>query len=118
MPNDEKEKVEMVFSTVHRCKGMEYDSVQLVNDFVTEEKLKKLKEETKEGELNAAKLNEEINLLYVATTRAKNTIHIPEALMPFEFPASRHIHILKELAEEMKMEEIHLGKLKQIKEKS
>ncbi|HEY5371226.1 MAG TPA: UvrD-helicase domain-containing protein [Hanamia sp.] len=118
VPNDEKEKVEMVFSTVHRCKGMEYDSVQLVNDFVTEEKLKKLKEETKEGELNAAKLNEEINLLYVATTRAKNTIHIPEALMPFEFPASRHIHILKELAEEMKMEEIHLGKLKQIKEKS
>jgi superfamily I DNA/RNA helicase len=77
VPNDEKEKAEMVFSTVHRCKGMEYDSIQLVNDFVTEEKLNKLKEESKEGELNVAKLNEEINLLYVAITRAKNTIHIP-----------------------------------------
>lgn len=116
--NDEKEKAEMVFSTVHRCKGMEYDSIQLVNDFVTEEKLEKLKEETKEGELNVAKLNEEINLLYVSITRAKNTIHIPEALMPSEFPVSPHIHILKELPEELKMEAIHLGKLKEIKEKS
>jgi len=116
--NDEKEKAEMVFSTVHRCKGMEYDSIQLVNDFLTEEKLEKIKEETKEGELNVAKLNEEINLLYVAITRAKNTIHIPETLMPVEFPASSQIHILKELPEEMEVEEIHLGLLKEIKEKS
>ncbi len=116
--NDEKEKAEMVFSTVHRCKGTEYDSIQLVNDFVTEEKLKKLKEETKEGELNVAKLKEEINLLYVAITRAKNNIHIPETLMPVEFPVSSEIHILKELPEEMEVKEIHLGLLKEIKEKS
>ncbi len=39
--NDDKENAELVFSTVHRCKGMEYDSIQIVNDFISEEKLEK-----------------------------------------------------------------------------
>ena len=116
--NEEKEKAEMIFSTVHRCKGMEYDSVQLVKDFITEEKLIKIKTESKEKELNVSKLNEEINLLYVAITRTKNTIHIPESLMPAEFPVSTQIHILKEVSEEIKMEELHLNQIKNIKEKS
>lgn len=116
--NDEKEKAEIIFSTVHRCKGMEYDSVQLVNDFITEEKLKKIKNESKEKEVNVSKLSEEINLLYVAITRTKNTIHIPETLMPAEFPASSQIHILKEKSEEQKKEEIHLDKIRGIKEKA
>lgn len=99
VPNDEKEKAEMIFSTVHRCKGMEYDSVQLVNDFITEEKLEKLKDNKKE-KLNTSKLNEEINLLYVAVTRARNSLYIPETLMPKEFPASSQIHIIKVVKEE------------------
>ncbi len=90
--NEDKEKAEMVFSTVHRCKGMEYDAVQLVNDFITEERLKKVKEEK---ETDIAKLNEEINLLYVAITRTKNSLHIPEPLLPKDFPASPHIHLIK-----------------------
>lgn len=93
--NDDKEKAEMIFSTVHRCKGMEYDAVQLVNDFITEEKLKKLMADKKIEEINISKLNEEINLLYVAVTRTKNSIHIPESLMPIEFPKSPQIHVLK-----------------------
>jgi superfamily I DNA/RNA helicase len=97
--SDEKEKAEIIFSTVHRCKGMEYDSIHIVNDFITEEKLKKLKEE-KEEELNIDKLNEEINLLYVAVTRAKNSVHIPESLLPIGLPLSPHIHILKVQTEE------------------
>jgi hypothetical protein len=104
--DDEKEKAEIIFSTVHRCKGMEYDSVQLVEDFITEEKIKKVKEDdekekAKKGdepkkEVNKAKLNEEINLLYVAITRTKNNLHIPEKLMPANFPASPQIKIIKE----------------------
>ncbi|MDP2386464.1 MAG: UvrD-helicase domain-containing protein [Bacteroidota bacterium] len=89
--NNEKEKAEMIFSTVHRCKGMEYDAIQLVNDFIPEEKLTKSKKQ--EG-LNSAKLNEEINLLYVAVTRTKNSIHIPEPLMPKGFPKSPQIHVM------------------------
>jgi len=97
--NDEKEKAEMIFSTVHRCKGMEYDSIQLVNDFISEEKLEKLKEDKKAAEINATKLNEEINLLYVAVTRTKNKIHIPESLMPDEFPETIQIHVMKDVSD-------------------
>jgi F-box protein 18 (helicase) len=98
--NDDKEKAEMIFSTVHRCKGMEYDAIQLVNDFISEEKLEKLKENKKAEEINASKLNEEINLLYVAVTRTKNSIHIPETLMPNEFPKSSQIHVMRVVSDE------------------
>ena len=103
--NDDKEKAEMIFSTVHRCKGMEYDAIQLVNDFISEEKLEKLKEDKKTKEINATKLNEEINLLYVAVTRTKNSIHIPETLIPNEFPKSSQIHIMKVMSEEEQEQE-------------
>lgn len=94
--DEEKEKAEMIFSTVHRSKGMEYDAVQLVEDFVTEGKLEKLNSEKKEDEqINVAKWNEEINLLYVAITRTKGILRIPETLLPMNFPKSPHIHIMK-----------------------
>jgi len=102
--NDEKEKAEMIFSTVHRCKGMEYDAIQLVNDFISEEKLEKLKEDKKAEKINSTKLNEEINLLYVAVTRTKNSIHIPENLMPIDFPKSTQIHIMKVVSKEEKQQ--------------
>ncbi|MCC7050691.1 MAG: ATP-dependent helicase [Bacteroidia bacterium] len=100
--DDEKHKAQMIFSTVHRCKGMEYDAIQLANDFITEEKLEKLKFDSKEKELNKDKLNEEINLLYVAITRTKNSIHIPKTLLPGDFPPSQQIYILKDEPEEPK----------------
>lgn len=102
----EKESAEMIFSTVHRAKGMEYDAVQLVEDFITEAALEKKKAEaevTKEP-LNITKLNEEINLLYVAITRTKGALRIPESLLPKEFPASPHIYVIKAKKEEEKKE--------------
>ena len=116
--NDDKKNAEIIFSTVHRCKGMEYDSVQLVNDFVTEEKLNNIKKESKEKDINVSKLNEEINLLYVAITRTKNCVYIPEALMPVDFAVAPQIHILKEAPIETSLEESHVNNLKAIKEKS
>ncbi len=79
--NNEKHKAEMIFSTVHRCKGMEYDSIELVNDFITEERVERLFTEKGMPE----KLNEEINLLYVAITRARQEVKIPETLLPKNF---------------------------------
>ena len=102
--NDEKEKAEMIFSTVHRCKGMEYDAIELVNDFITEEKLEQIKEEKKADKINYTKLNEEINLLYVAITRTKNSIQIPETLMPEEFPVSSQIQVVKVVSEDEKQQ--------------
>ncbi len=93
--NDDKEKAEVVFSTVHRCKGMEYDTVHLVNDFITETKIERLTHDIEKTEKQMSKLNEEINLLYVAITRTKNTLHIPEQLLPTDFPKLEQIIIVK-----------------------
>lgn len=92
--DEEKDKAEMIFSTVHRAKGMEYDVVYLVDDFITEDKLEKQMSGTGEPP-NITKLNEEINLLYVAVTRTKNILHIPEALVPGNLAASPYIQIEK-----------------------
>ena len=92
--NNAREKAEMIFSTVHRSKGMEYDTIQLVNDFITEEAIEKTMADFSE-KANILKLNEEINLLYVAVTRTKNSIYIPETLLPKEYQRSSHIHKLR-----------------------
>lgn len=80
--DEAKHEADMVFSTVHRCKGMEYDVVTLENDFMNETTLLKLLKDGKKEELSTQKLLEEINILYVAVTRTKNLLHIPEELMP------------------------------------
>lgn len=95
--NEDKHKARIIFSTVHRCKGMEYDTVQIVNDFMTEDRIIKLKHS--DEDINIARMNEEINLLYVAVTRTKNTLNIPEKLVPKGFPISNNIHLIKELPE-------------------
>jgi F-box protein, helicase, 18 len=102
--SDEKENAEMIFTTVHRSKGMEYDVVQIVNDFMSEERLQKTLEDRGKDQLIIGKLSEEINLLYVAVTRARNSIYIPEVLMPSGFPASIRIHVMKTEKQELKTE--------------
>ena len=97
--DEEKNKAEMIFSTVHRAKGMEYDIVYLVNDFLSETKLLELKEKHKNDKtapFDIHKLNEDINLLYVAITRTRRDLYIPEDLVPEAFQSSAHIHIEKE----------------------
>lgn len=96
---DDKSKAEIIFSTVHRSKGMEYDQVQLVDDFLSEERLLKKLEE--EGEMiSEEKLNEEINLLYVAVTRAKVQLFVPDTLFPHELADGKTIRIYKTRQEE------------------
>ncbi len=73
----ETEQADQIFSTVHRSKGMEYDAVRLMPDFLTEKKLRKQIEENKR-QLDTGRLQEEINLLYVAITRSRGKLEIPE----------------------------------------
>ena len=80
-----KEDADMIFSTVHRCKGMEYDEVTLLSDFINEEKLKRYITQYGGDKMNEAdrnRLAEEINILYVAATRAKNKLIIPAEINP------------------------------------
>jgi len=91
LDHDDKEKAEFIFSTVHKCKGMEYDSVQIVEDFINEEKLERAVSDKEVTEVQLSKLNEEVNLLYVAVTRARQELHIPASLLPQDFSGSKQI---------------------------
>lgn len=79
LDHDDKEQADMIFSTVHRCKGMEYDEVTLTNDFITHDKVVKQAENI--DKVNVSRLSEEINLLYVAITRAKSHLYIPQEIL-------------------------------------
>ena len=81
--DQDKGKADMIFSTVHRAKGMEYDEVSLESDFIREEQIVKELEKAREGKkilFDSETLLEEINLLYVAVTRTKNRLYLPEKL--------------------------------------
>ena len=89
LDHDDKDKADMIFSTVHRCKGMEYDEVTLADDFITEEKMIDLAAAQETS--NTAKLVEEVNLLYVAVTRTKSELYISEDILPEpEKPAGKN----------------------------
>jgi superfamily I DNA/RNA helicase len=103
---DEREDADIIFSTVHRCKGMEYDEVELSPDFSDLDDVLELQQDKKATELQKVKLFEEINLLYVAITRTRNSISIPEKLMPDNHPESANIHVIEENEEEDELEEL------------
>lgn len=90
---ENKKDAKMIFSTVHRSKGMEYESVFLHNDFISQKKIKRLVEKQNEVPIDVAKINEEVNILYVAVTRAINNLFIPQHYLPTSFPKSASIKI-------------------------
>ncbi|WP_026999567.1 UvrD-helicase domain-containing protein [Eisenibacter elegans] len=89
LPEEQKNEAAFIFSTVHRCKGMEYDVVQLVDDFLDEEQLAKAAPAIKDDMQVVNKLKEEVNLLYVAVTRTKKQLHIPEELLPIAYDTAQ-----------------------------
>lgn len=89
--NEERDSAQIIFSTVHRAKGMEYDVVELVNDFITEQKITALCVDKTSSAFDENKLIEEINLLYVAITRVKNKLIIPDKLLPIGFVVKESI---------------------------
>lgn len=91
--NEQRSRADVIFSTVHRCKGMEYDSVELVDDFTNEVTLL-INPIPKDEEFRRELQMEEVNLLYVAVTRARMHLRIPESLLPVGFPESNCIEVL------------------------
>ena len=78
-----KEEAGMIFSTVHRSKGMEYGEVELCEDFIREETLQKVHEDPlPQPESRLLALQEEVNVLYVGATRTQSHLYVPEELVP------------------------------------
>ncbi|UDM18953.1 UvrD-helicase domain-containing protein [Vogesella sp. XCS3] len=70
-----------VATTAHRSKGLEWDRVHLVNDFANPFEYQKEVQETKGLPSSEAVAN--INLAYVAVTRAKKELRLCDTLMDF-----------------------------------
>lgn len=87
--DEDREKADMIFTTLHRSKGMEYDSVTLTDDFINEARIRRLVEKEKETPFDRDKINEEINLAYVAVTRSKNFLEFPDEMFP---GAEKHLY--------------------------
>ncbi|TRX62240.1 UvrD-helicase domain-containing protein [Carboxylicivirga sp. M1479] len=94
-----KKDADMIFSTVHKAKGMEYDQVFIMDDFISEQQIIDSKDAIKAKEESANALSEEINLLYVAATRTRAKLHIPNRLLPSSF----QIHDFKTISNNLNL---------------
>jgi len=73
------------FSTAHRAKGLEWDHVALLDDFIS---LGSEMDRNEDGELQLPD-EQELNLLYVAVTRGRKWVELNQDLAEFvesEFP--------------------------------
>ncbi len=69
------DKARLTFSTAHRAKGLEWDCVRLLDDFIDPTDRKLLEN------LDRRERDEEFNILYVAITRARLRIKYPAKLL-------------------------------------
>lgn len=76
-----KDEVDLVFSTGHKSKGLEYERVYVMGDFISRKKVWEFKNTLPTYPEDKAKRKlqaffEEINLLYVAVTRTMREVYI------------------------------------------
>ena len=95
-----KEEAQITFSTVHKSKGMEYDLVELADDFITEHSVNKIVDDLQSLEkLEVEGIKEEINILYVAMTRAKNKLYVPKSLFKKASEILKQSRFIKKMKE-------------------
>ena len=68
------------FSSAHRAKGLEWDLVELLGDFVSPFELEKTLQSPETDAGTRRKAQEEANLLYVAATRARHSVNFPDGI--------------------------------------
>jgi len=82
--NHSEEDANIIISTSHSAKGMEWDNVYVCEDFLNMNTLKKEYLDQKEAMcFNFKSWGDDVNLLYVAVTRAKRKLFIPQSVHQF-----------------------------------
>jgi superfamily I DNA/RNA helicase len=70
---EKKELADIIFTTTHKAKGLEYEQVIMADDFITKKELINPK-----NKISYLKAIEELNIYYVAATRAKKAIKMAD----------------------------------------
>jgi len=68
-------EAEFILTTGHKSKGLEWDSVEIMDDFINLRAIVSIAQESGKEVILA---KEELNLLYVAITRSMQTLHLSE----------------------------------------
>lgn len=79
-PKYTADEADIILSTIHSSKGMEWDKVQLCDDFAFQMTLKK---KDLRWQFDTTNWTDDVNMLYVACTRAKRVLSIPNFLATF-----------------------------------
>lgn len=66
-----KEEADIIFTTTHKSKGLEYSQVIMADDFITKKEISNPK-----NKMSFLRILEELNIYYVAATRAKDVIEM------------------------------------------
>jgi superfamily I DNA/RNA helicase len=77
---DNKRNADIVLSTLHRAKGLEYQQLILEDDFLDVAVMKKL---LNKGKITTEEISEEINIIYVALTRAAGVLELNQSLQNY-----------------------------------
>lgn len=84
LKNHTAEEADIVLSTCHSAKGMEWDSVELLDDFLDLSSIGyNMNHNTfcKKWQFDMLSYGDNLNLLYVALTRAKKKLCVPKSIM-------------------------------------
>lgn len=75
-----KNEADIIFTTTHKAKGLEYDQVFMVNDFINKKEINNPKNKS-----SFTQIIEELNIYYVAATRAKNAIQMASLELDYKY---------------------------------
>ena len=76
----DKKDADIIFTTTHKSKGLEYDQVIMADDFISKKEITNTK-----NKLSYLRVNEELNIYYVAATRAKNVIQLADLNLSYTY---------------------------------
>ena len=84
-----KEEADIIFTTAHKSKGLEYDQVIMANDFITKKEITNQK-----NKISFTQTIEELNIYYVAATRAKKSIDMASLHLDYQYKADDNTEVI------------------------
>lgn len=76
----DKNQADIIFTTTHKSKGLEYEQVLMADDFISKKEIVNTK-----NKISHQRINEELNIYYVAATRAKKAIELANLNLSYTY---------------------------------